>query len=162
MNGKERREFVRGHRTAIFGYGRKAHGPSMSCVYYVMDGDDILVSTMLGRAKAKAVERNAKVSLCVLDEKWPPTYILVYGNATIEPDTDYKLLIAIVELMASGKTMPDKERADLRALGAKEQRVTVRIKPESTFETPPRHVHRPDDVKTLSHWLGNTLPWDAD
>ena len=162
MNGRERREFVRNHRTAIFGYGRKAHGPSMSCVYYVMDGNDILVSTMLGRGKAKAVQRNPKVSLCVLDEKWPPTYILVYGNATIEEDTDYKLLIAIVELMASGKTMPDKERADLRALGAKEGRVVVRIKPESTFETPPRHVYKPDDVKTLSHWLGNTLPWNAE
>ena len=161
MNGQERRAFVRSHRTAIFGYGRKAHGPSMSCVYYVMDGDDILVSTMLGRAKAKAVERNPKVSLCVLDEKWPPTYILVYGDATIEPDIDYKLQLAIVELMAS-KTMPEKERADLRALGAKEQRVTVRIKPESTFETPPRHVYNPDDVKTLTHWLGASLPWNSD
>jgi PPOX class probable F420-dependent enzyme len=161
MNGRERRDFVRNHRTAIFGYGRKAHGPSMSCVYYVMDGDDILVSTMLGRAKAKAVQRNPKVSLCVLDEKWPPTYILVYGDATIEEDVDHKLLIAIVELMA-GKTMPEKERTDLRALGAKERRVVVRIKPESTFETPPRHVYNPDDVKTLSHWLGNTLPWNAD
>jgi PPOX class probable F420-dependent enzyme len=162
MNGRERRDFVRKHRTAIFGYGRKAHGPSMSCIYYVMDGDDILVSTMRGRAKAKAVERNGKVSLCVLDEKWPPTYILVYGDATIEEDTDYNLLIAIVELMASGKKMPEKERADLRALGAKEGRVVVRIRPESTFETPPRHVYKPDDVKTLSHWLGNTLPWNAD
>jgi PPOX class probable F420-dependent enzyme len=161
MNGRERRDFVRNHRTAIFGYGRKSHGPSMSCVYYVMDGDDILVSTMLGRAKAKAVQKNPKVSLCVLDEKWPPTYILVYGDATIEEDVDHKLLIAIVELMA-GKTMPEKERTDLRALGAKEKRVVVRIKPESTFETPPRHVYNPDDVKTLSHWLGNTLPWNAD
>ena len=34
MNGAERREFVRTHRTCIFGYPRKAHGPSMSCVYY--------------------------------------------------------------------------------------------------------------------------------
>jgi PPOX class probable F420-dependent enzyme len=162
MNGKERRDFVRNHRTAIFGYGRKAHGPSMSCVYYVMDGDDILVSTMLGRAKAKAVQRNPKVSLCVLDEKWPPTYILVYGNAKIEEDKDYKLLIDIVELMASGKKMPEKERADLRALGAKESRVTVRITPESTFETPPRHVYSAADVKSLSHWIGNSLPWNAD
>ena len=47
MNGAERRDFVRSHRTAVFGYPRKEHGPSLSCVYYVMDGDDILVSSML-------------------------------------------------------------------------------------------------------------------
>jgi hypothetical protein len=40
----------------------------MSIVYYVMDGDDILVSTMAARGKARAARRNSKVSLCVLDE----------------------------------------------------------------------------------------------
>ena len=72
----------------------------MSCVYYVMDGDDILVSSMLDRAKPKAVERNGKVSLCVLDENWPPTYITVYGDATVEEEGGDDLLIAICELMA--------------------------------------------------------------
>ena len=100
MNAKERQDFVRAHRTAVFGYARKAHGPSMSCVYYVMDGDDILVSTMLGRAKARAIARNPKVSLCVLDEKWPPIYILVYGDARIEEEGGDELLIKICELMA--------------------------------------------------------------
>ena len=161
MNGAERRDFVRSHRTAVFGYGRKAHGPSMSCVYYVMDGDDILVSTMIGRGKEKAVRRNGKVSLCVLDEKWPPTYILVYGDAKIEERGGDELLIKIVELMAE-KEMPEKERADLRVLARKEGRVVVRIKPETTFETPPRHVYQPEDVKALTHWYGNTLPWNAE
>jgi len=161
MNGAERRDFVRNHRTAVFGYGRKAHGPSMSCVYYVMDGDDILVSTMIGRGKEKAVRRNGKVSLCVLDEKWPPTYILVYGDAKIEERGGDELLIKIVELMAE-KEMPEKERADLRVLARKEKRVVVRIKPETTFETPPRHVYQPEDVKALTHWYGNTLPWNAE
>jgi nitroimidazol reductase NimA-like FMN-containing flavoprotein (pyridoxamine 5'-phosphate oxidase superfamily) len=78
-----RRAFVAEHRTAVFGYPRRDDGPSMSVVYYVMDGDDrIVVSTMRDRGKAKVVARNPKVSLCVLDEQWPLTYLLVY--ATIE------------------------------------------------------------------------------
>jgi hypothetical protein len=77
MNRDERREFVKKHRTAVFGYGRKNDGPAQSIVYYVTDGDDILVSTMGARAKAKAVERLGKVSLCVLDEQWPPSYLVV-------------------------------------------------------------------------------------
>ena len=61
MNSNQRKEFVRSHRTAVFGYQRKSHGPAMSIVYYVMDGDDILVSTMNARGKAGAVRRNPKV-----------------------------------------------------------------------------------------------------
>ena len=161
MNGRERREFVRTHRTAVFGYARKARGPSMSCCYYVMDGDDILVSTMAGRAKAKAVRRNPKVSLCVLDEKWPPTYLLVYGDARVEEEGGADMLVRICELMA-GQPMPEKERRDLEKLAEEERRVVIRIKPESTFESPPRHVYTPDDVKTLTHDYGADMPWGAD
>ena len=160
MNGAERREFVRAHRTAVFGYARKADGPSMSVCYYVMDGDDILVSTMIRRAKARAVGRDSRVSLCILDEHWPPTYLLVYGDAAIEQEGGDDLLIRICELMA-GQAMPESEREDLRRLAAEEGRVVVRIKPYATFETPPRHVYNPDDVKTLTHGYGASLPWDA-
>src|SRR3979409_2691262 len=88
MDQEERREFVATHRTAVFGFGRKSHGPAMSIVYYVMDGDDILVSTMAERGKAKAIARNPKVSLAVLDEQWPPTYLLVYGDARLETEIE--------------------------------------------------------------------------
>jgi hypothetical protein len=30
-----------------------------------------------------------------------------------------------------------------------------------TFESPPRHVYQPDDVKGLTHDLGTSLPWDG-
>jgi PPOX class probable F420-dependent enzyme len=160
VNGRERRAFVQDHRTAVFGFGRKADGPSMSCVYYVMDGGDILVSTMLGRAKARAVKRNPKVSLCVLDENWPPTYLLVYGDAAIEEGGE-EMLIKIAELMAE-QPMPEAEKAELRKLAVEERRVVIRIRPYSTFESPPRHVYDPDDVATLTHDYGASLPWDAD
>jgi hypothetical protein len=72
MLPSERREFVRTHRTCIFGYARRSDGPATSVVYYVpTDGDDLLISTMGGRAKAKAVARSGKVSLCIVDERWP-------------------------------------------------------------------------------------------
>jgi nitroimidazol reductase NimA-like FMN-containing flavoprotein (pyridoxamine 5'-phosphate oxidase superfamily) len=76
----ERREFVRKHRTCVFGYNRQNDGPAMTVVYYVLDGDDLLVSTMAARAKALAVQRSTKVSLCILNEQWPLTYLQVYGT----------------------------------------------------------------------------------
>ena len=70
MLPSERREFVRTHRTCVFGYRRRNDGPAMSIVYYIpTDTDDLLVSTMAGRGKARVVERDHKVSLCVLDER---------------------------------------------------------------------------------------------
>ena len=121
MNQEQRVAFVCSHRTAIFGFNRKNDGPGMSVVYYVMDGNDILISTMEGRGKAKAVRRNSKVSLCVLDEHWPLTYLQVYGDATIEAtvDTDLEkvvtLLTRIRNLMA-GKDMPESVREQTRQM----------------------------------------------
>src|ERR1700752_1756142 len=85
----ERREFVRTHRTCVFGYRRRNDGPAMSIVYYVpTDTDELLVSTMAGRGKARIIARDGKVSLCVLDERGPFSYLQVYADATLERDRD--------------------------------------------------------------------------
>lgn len=160
MNQGERRQFVRDHRTAIFGYQRKDHGPAMSAVYYVMEGDDVLVSTMAARGKAKAVRRNPKVSLCVLDEKWPPTYLVVYCDATVETDEDsvVDLMMRIAGLMA-GSEMPESVRP-MVAQGAKqEDRVVLRLKPYATFFTPPRHANSAADIPNLTHETSASVPW---
>ena len=160
MNREERREFVATHRTAIFGYRRKNDGPAMTIVYYVTDGDDILVSTMADRSKARAVERDPKISLCILDEQWPPTYLLVYCDAKIENDfeANVDLGMRIAELMA-GEPMPEEVRPLVAEGVKKEQRVTLRCTPYATFATPPRHVDSAEDVEGLTHEVGSSQPW---
>ena len=72
MAPSERRAFVRTHRTCVFGTARRSDGPALSVVYYVpTDGDELLVSTMRGRGKARAVARNGKASLCVSTSAGP-------------------------------------------------------------------------------------------
>jgi PPOX class probable F420-dependent enzyme len=160
MDPEKRRQFVRDHRTCIFGYNRKADGPAMTVVYYVMDGDDILVSTMDARSKAKAVDRDPHVSLCVLDEQWPPTYLQVYGTAVIErdPERSADMLRRVIELMA-GEPVPPERLPQIAAMAEEEGRVVVRITPYATFATPPRHVNKMEDLDTLTHWTSNSLPW---
>jgi PPOX class probable F420-dependent enzyme len=160
MNSEERRQFVRDHRTCVFSYERKKGPPSMSIVYYVMDGDDMLVSTMADRAKARAVERNPQVSLCVLDESWPVTYLVVYGEARVETDPDaiVDLMMKVGELM-SGEKIPDAARPGVKAMAEKEKRVVLRVTPVETFETPPKHLYAGDDGSKLQHGVGATLPW---
>ena len=156
-----RRAFVAEHRTAIFAYNRSEDGPSMSCVYYVCDGEDLLVSTMAERAKALAVFRSPKVSLCVLDEQWPPTYLQVYCDASIETDEQavVELMMRIAGLMAGGP-MPEEVRPMVAEAAKVEQRVVLRLRPYATFQTLPKHVNDSQDVNPrLLHSLGRTMPW---
>ena len=165
MEPQERKQFVHLHRTCIFGYNRKNDGPSMSVTYYLMDDPDtLLISTMAARGKAKAVARNPKVSLCVLDEKWPPTYLQVYCDARIDAtmESDQQRVIdsmmRLYEVMA-GKPMPEAVRAEAAGTARREQRVILLLKPYATFETPPRHVYSEKDAVGLTHWTGQLMPW---
>ena len=160
MDQAERREFVRKHRTCIFGYNRKNDGPAMTVVYYLMDGDDMLISTMAERAKALAVKRNPKVSICVLDEQWPPTYLQVYGDATLEEDLDQAvdLMRRVIDLMA-GQEMPTSKLPEIAKMCRDEQRVVIRVKPYATFATPPRHVYKAEDIDGLTHSTSTSMAW---
>lgn len=160
MDRDERRKFVREHRTCVLGYARQQHGPAMTVVYYVTDGDDILVSTMAARSKAKAVDRDPRVSLCVLDENWPLGYLQVYGTAVVERDEGQAadVLRRIVELMA-GEPVPPERWPQIAELAKQEDRVVLRVTPYATFVTPPRHVHKMADLDTLSHWTSASQPW---
>jgi hypothetical protein len=112
MTPEERRQFVFDHRTAIFGYSRAEHGPAMSIVFYAAELQEIVVSTMAERAKAKAVARGGKVSLCVLDEQWPPSYLQVYCDAVIDTNFDFvvDVMMRIAGVMA-GQPMSDDVRS---------------------------------------------------
>jgi hypothetical protein len=162
MLPSERREFIRTHRTCVFGYGRQADGPAMSIVYYIpADSDDLFVATMAGRAKAKAVARNGKVSLCVLDETWPFAYLQVYCDAEIVDDDEtlIDVMMAVAERM-SGQPVAPQLRPAIKAVAEEENRVLVRCRPYATFVTPPRHLHR-NDQQELNHWVSASMPWDA-
>ena len=165
MTPEERRAFVRDHRTAIFGYNRVSDGPAMSIVYYVLDADDtILVSTMRDRAKARAVARNPNVSMCVLDEQWPPTYLQVYCHDEIDADEERTVdcMMAIGGVMA-GKPLDEAVRPYVLEGAKKEDRVVLRLRPYATFETPPRHVRDESDINpSLTHWTSTSLPWRDD
>jgi PPOX class probable F420-dependent enzyme len=163
MLPSERREFVRTHRTCVFGYSRRNDGPALSVVYYVAtDDDELLVSTMAGRSKARAVSRDPKVSLCVLDERWPFTYLQLYADAIVDADRELvvDVMMAIGERMSGQPLGPD-SRPFVEAMAEQEQRVVLRCRPYSTFAQPPRHLQSDDQAERLTHWISGSLGWDA-
>ena len=164
MLPSERREFVRTHRTCIYGYARKADGPSMSVVYYIpTDTDELLISTMQARGKARAIRRDPKVSLCVLDERWPFAFLQVYCDARL--DDDPRLVVDVMMAVGgrmSGTPLGEEARPVVEGMAKKEDRVVVRCRPYATFATPPRHLHRNDQEEKISHWLSASVPWRAE
>ena len=163
MLPSERREFVRTHRTCVFGYRRRNDGPAMSIVYYIpTDTDELLVSTMADRGKARIVERDGKVSLCVLDERWPFAYLQVYADATIERDRDLvvEVMMAVAGRM-SGQPLGEEARPYITEMSERENRVVVRCRPYASYAQPPRHLYRNDQAKELTHWVSGVVPWDA-
>ena len=163
MRPSERREFVRTHRTCIFGYGRLHDGPAMSVVYYVpTDDDELLVSTMSARSKARAVARNHKVSLCVLDERWPFAYLQVYADATVDRNRDLVIDVMMASgWRMSGQKLGDDARPIVEAMADEEDRVVLRCRPYATFAQPPRHLQSNDQSEQITHWVSAGVPWDA-
>jgi hypothetical protein len=133
----------------------------MSVVYYVpTDGDELLISTMAARSKARAVARSPKVSLCVLDERWPFSYLQVYADAVVDRDTDLvvDVMVAVGARMA-GEPLGEEVRPVVAAMAAEEERVVLRCRPYATFAQPPRHLHQGDQAQ-ITHWVSATVPWD--
>lgn len=135
----------------------------MSIVYYIpTDTDELLVSTMRERGKAKAVARNPKMSICVLDERWPFAYLQVYCDAVVDDDPDLvvDVMMAVAGRM-SGETIPEDARPLVAAMAEEEDRVVLRCRPYSTFAQPPRHLHRNDQDEVITHWRSGEVPWAA-
>ena len=132
MTPEERREFLEQHRLAIVGAVRAEGRPQLSPVYYVMDGDDLLVSTTATRAKAKAVRRDGRVTMCVIGEQPPFPYLTVYGRGRIEDDGAVEVMMAVGGKM-TGSPLPESARPALEERARSEQRVVLRVTPESYF-----------------------------
>lgn len=135
----------------------------MSIVYYVpTETDELLVSTMGGRAKAKAAARLGKLSLCVLDETWPFTYLQVYCDVVVDHDPTLivDVMMAVGERM-SGQPLNADARPYVEQMARDEDRVVLRCRPYETFAQPPRHLHRNDQDERLTHWISTAVPWNA-
>jgi hypothetical protein len=132
----------------------------MTVVYYLMDGDDLLISSMAARSKPKAVDRDGRVSLCILDEQWPLGYLQLYGTAVVSRDRELAadVLAGVIGVMA-GEEVPESRRPQIEKMADDEDRVVIRVTPYATFETPPRHVYQMSDIDTLTHFTSTSMPW---
>jgi PPOX class probable F420-dependent enzyme len=133
---QEQRQFLASHRLCVFGHNRRHGPPSLTPVYYFLDGDEIVISTTSSRGKAKAVRRNPEVTVCVLDENPPFAYLTIFGHARVEAAGAVDVMMRVGEKM-TGNAVAEAARPALEERAKNEGRVVLRVKPAEIVWTQP-------------------------
>ena len=89
MSPEEVRAFLlEGTRTAKLAVVRKDGSPSVTPVWFVLDGDDVIFTTGESTLKGRSMRRDPRVALCVDDDRPPFAYVRVAGAVTLTQDLD--------------------------------------------------------------------------
>lgn len=123
---EEHRAFLSEHRYCVVGTNSRSGPPALSPVFYVMDGDDIVISITTERHKYRAIKRDPQVSLCIIHEEMPFPYATVYGTGRIDEDGGAEAMVAVSERMF-GRPLTEDERAGIERRVEAEHRVALRV-----------------------------------
>jgi PPOX class probable F420-dependent enzyme len=146
----EHRQFLASHRLCVVGTNRQSGPPALSPVFYVFQDDEIVISITATRHKYRAVERDPNVSLCVLHEEFPFSYLTVYGRGRIEEDHAADVMAEVSELII-GRPLDADERGKIEQRVVDEQRVVMRVTPERVIGLgPPRPALKRDQPPATS------------
>jgi PPOX class probable F420-dependent enzyme len=97
--------------------------PQATPVWFMLDGNEVLINTAKGRAKLRNLQANPRVSLAIYDRDNPYAYVQIRGIATAFDEKNGARDIDRLSLRYRGepyKYQPGNTPAD---------RVSVRIKP---------------------------------
>jgi PPOX class probable F420-dependent enzyme len=95
MTPEEIRSFLaEGTRTAKLATTMADGGPHVMPVWFVLDGDDLVLTTGKGSVKGRNLVRNPRVALVIDDDRPPFAFVHIRGRATISTDPDELLRFA--------------------------------------------------------------------
>jgi len=95
--------------------------PQTSVLWAKRDGDDILLSTVRGRKKARNLERDPRVSLTAYDRENPYSYVEIRGSVSLT-DEGGRELIEELSQAYRGESYPEEPEDTVR--------VVVRLTPD--------------------------------
>ena len=89
MTDDERRAFLmEGTRTGKLATTRKDGRPHVVPIWFVLDGDDVILTTGRETVKGRALAREGRASLCVDDQAPPYSFVTIEATATLSDALD--------------------------------------------------------------------------
>jgi PPOX class probable F420-dependent enzyme len=89
MSHQEWRAFLLARpRTAKAATIRHDGRPHIAPVWFDLDGDDMIFTTWHTTVKARDLQHDSRISLCVDDERPPFSFVMIEGIARISDDPD--------------------------------------------------------------------------
>ena len=87
INDQQVREFLsEGTRTGKLSYTAADGWPLVAPVWFVLEGDVLVFNTGAATAKARALRRDPRATICVDLEQPPYAYVLVQGTAELSEE----------------------------------------------------------------------------
>jgi PPOX class probable F420-dependent enzyme len=122
-------QFITDHRWGVLTTLRADGHPVSSVIAYAREGDTLIVSTPGTTFKRRSLDRDDRVTLCIVSNQEPFNFVSVEGRATIETSELVAGTLRVFENIADiGYQVPD----DLDDWLTDQQRVLIRIHPERT------------------------------
>src|ERR671924_1213069 len=136
MSKKEIRKFLmQGTFTGKLATVKKDGSSHIVPIWFVLNGgnkkssggDDIIFTTNSTSVKAKNIQRDNRVSICVDDQTPPFSFVIVYGTAKIQHYEQNKLFRLATKI--AQRYMGEDNAKDYGRRNSTEGEVLVRIKP---------------------------------
>jgi PPOX class probable F420-dependent enzyme len=89
MTADQRRAFLMtGTLTAKLAVTRADGSPHVAPVWFVLDGDDVMMSTGADTLKGRALRRDPRACVSVDDQAPPFAFVVMHGTAELSEDRD--------------------------------------------------------------------------
>lgn len=103
--------------------------PHVTPVWGELDGDDIIINTALGRAKARNLANDGRVAISLTDPDNPYTVISIRGTVVgFTTDGADEVIDRLAKKYLNEDTYPFRREGEIR--------VTVRVRPDRISEQP--------------------------
>ena len=123
------RAYLNELRFAVLGTINRDGTPQLTTMWYLLEGDIIVMNTKVGRAKERNMRRDPRISMCIEDG-----YDFLTINGTVEMIDDPEIAQNDIYRLSRRYHGEAKARRQMEEQFSKETRVSLRLKPESIIE----------------------------
>jgi PPOX class probable F420-dependent enzyme len=123
------RALLQERRFAVLGTTNTDGSPQLTTMWYLLDGDVILMNTKAGRTKERNMRRDPRISVCIEDGY---SYVTISG--TVEMIDDQQIAQRDIYRLAVRYDGEEEAKRQMEEQFSKETRVTLHLKLEHIIE----------------------------